>query len=117
MVTLILPDLFPAVQAVNGIAWSSAAWVIIMESQALTIRPAGVALCITCSGMGMALIEAKLLCQLNWYYYIVILALSVISLVSENSMIIADLMQGGGVLSPSQSVFHSQLTSDVVLCS
>jgi hypothetical protein len=53
-----------------------------MESQALSVRPAGVALCIAFSGLGAALIEAKLLCKLNWYYYIVQLAISVASLVS-----------------------------------
>jgi hypothetical protein len=53
-----------------------------MESQALSVRPAGVALCIAFSGLVSALIEAKLLCKLSWYYYIVLLAISVASLVS-----------------------------------
>jgi hypothetical protein len=52
-----------------------------MESQALPVRPAGVALCIAFSGVGAALIEAKLLCKLSWYYYIVLLAISMASLV------------------------------------
>uniref|UniRef100_A0A383VJ39 Major facilitator superfamily (MFS) profile domain-containing protein n=1 Tax=Tetradesmus obliquus TaxID=3088 RepID=A0A383VJ39_TETOB len=64
----------------NGVAWSSASWVIIMESQALSIRPAGVALCISFAGAGAALIETKLLCKLSWYYYIVLLAVSLASL-------------------------------------
>jgi hypothetical protein len=55
-----------------------------MESQALLVRPAGIALCIAFSGLGAALIEAKLLCKLSWYYYIVLLAISVASLVSCN---------------------------------
>jgi hypothetical protein len=61
----------------------SAARCCAVES-AVEVCVACVALCIAFSRLGAALIEAKLLCKLSWYYYIVLLAISVASLVSGN---------------------------------
>ena len=69
-------------QAGNGIAWSSAAWVIISESQSLAVRPAAVALCIAASNLAATVVESKLLCVLQLRYYWFVLGVSLAALVS-----------------------------------
>jgi hypothetical protein len=68
-------------QAGNGIAWSSAAYVVIFESQALAVRPAAVAVCISATHFAAFVVEAKLLCALRVKYYILVLVASVLALV------------------------------------
>lgn len=68
-------------QAGNGIAWSSAAYVVIFESQALAVRPAAVAVCISITHFAAFVVEAKLLCALRVKYYILVLVASVLALV------------------------------------
>lgn len=68
-------------QAGNGIAWSSAAWVIICESQSLAVRPAAVALCMAAANLASSVVESKLLCLLKLMYYFLVLVVSVFALV------------------------------------
>jgi len=71
-----------AAQASNGLAWSSAAWAIVIESQTLPVRPAAVALCIASSTLMVTIFEGKLLCVMGLNYYILMLGLCVLASVS-----------------------------------
>jgi hypothetical protein len=73
-------------QATNGLAFSSAAWVVITESQALAVRPAAVALCIAAANLSTGVVEVNLLCALGVLYYVLVLAVSFLALVSEHPM-------------------------------
>lgn len=68
-------------QAGNGIAWSSAAWVVIFESQALAVRPAAVAVCISAANLAAFVVESRLLCVMKVKYYLLVLFVSVLALV------------------------------------
>jgi hypothetical protein len=69
------------IQAGNGIAWSSAALVIVFESQSLAVRPAGVAMCIAVSNLAQSVLESRLLCLLRTMYYALVLCFAVVALV------------------------------------
>lgn len=74
-----------ALQGGNGIAWSSAMWVIICESQSLAVRPAAVALCIAAFNLAASVLESKLLCVLQPLYHVVVLVVSFIAVVGRSS--------------------------------
>jgi hypothetical protein len=85
----VVDTLHPALehaQAGNGIAWSSAAWVIVFESQSLAVRPAAVAICIAAANLSASVLESRLLCLLRTMYYILVLFVSAIALVSGNNI-------------------------------
>jgi hypothetical protein len=73
-------------QAGNGIAWSSAAYVIIFESQSLAVRPAAVAICIAAANLSASVLESRLLCLLRTMYYLLVLAVSALALVSGEAV-------------------------------
>lgn len=73
----------PRPQAGNGIAWFSAAWVVIFESQSLAIRPAAVAVCIAAANLSASVIESKLLCTLRLMYYFLVLGVAIFALVRK----------------------------------
>jgi hypothetical protein len=73
--------MFMRVQAGNGVAWFSTAWVIIFESQALAVRPAAVAVCISVANLGASVVEARLLCLMRVTFYFFVLGCSLLAMV------------------------------------